>query len=190
MTTSTAVAIRCTEFLDAFQANVAKKQIEIEEMNDSQGEYMAVHRAMVKEAIPNSGEVLLTTSGAHVRITALPTDHSSLFEKFARAIGSELIAMRLHDDGIPALGLSDCWYDITYTFRTKRKSGKIGSVTIYVALPGDGIRDLKVERTEKMERITSYRVVPRDHSIAPPLPDATVHEPPASSAISAFDYPF
>lgn len=183
----TALAIRCPTFMDAFQQKVAKKQVEIEAMNASQAEYMACQQALLRCAIPNDGQLNLTMAGATITVAALPSDHSSTFDKFAREIGRELVERRLHGDGEPAVNMSDYWYDITYTFRTKRPNGTLGAVTMTVTLPGDGIRDLQVIREEYASTSTRYRVEPRVATLPRSMPMTTVHEAPQSPA---FDMPF
>jgi hypothetical protein len=171
--------------MDAFQHNVAKKQVEIEAMNASQAEYMACQQALLRSAIPNDGQLNLTTTGAAITVIALPSDHSTTFEKFAREIGRELLERRLHGDGEPAVSLSNYWYDVTYTFRTKRPNGTLGSVTMTVTLPENGIRDLQVIREEYASTSMRYRVEPRGATLPPSMPPTTVHEapPPAAFAI-------
>lgn len=155
-------AIRYETFIDAFQRAVAAKQKEIEQLESGQREYLACAAAIRRVALPNDGELKLVSHGAHITITALPTDSKATFDAVVDEIGKELKALDLHRDGQPSLMMSTCWYpEIRYSFRTT-KTDYPGSVLVEVKVPREGLRDLEVIIEERPTMNTYYKLEPRE----------------------------
>lgn len=170
-------SIRYESFLDAFQRAVAETQQKVRALEMGQPEYNACAEAIRRCPIPNDGELKLVASGAYIRIYALPSDAKATFDALARAIGTELVERKMHGDGIPAENMDMPYIpELSYSFRTKRRDGTIGGITIEVVIPREGTVDLDVHKETRVSETTHYRIVKRDVPRAVAAAGTVVHQ--------------
>lgn len=153
-------AIRYETFIEAFEKAVHASQQEIKALEAGQLEYLACVDAIKTVNIPNDGRLALVGGGAHINITALPTDRFDTFNRLALEVGRCLVTRRLRENPTPSLSLRSTWYpDLRFGFNTKRPSGGMGHVGIDIRIPTTGTKDIAVDtKTEVSEQVV-YQIV-------------------------------
>ncbi|MGE3710985.1 MAG: hypothetical protein AB7G35_15075 [Hyphomicrobiaceae bacterium] len=155
-------SIRYETFIEAFEKAVHACQQQVKKLESNQLEYIACVEAIRKVALPNDGKLTLTTTGATISITAMPTDSRKTFDAIAAAVGEQLVERKLRGSPEPAVSTRSTWYpDLRYVFYTTRRDSSAGHVGIEVRIPDEGIADVAVLKREETATETIYDLIER-----------------------------
>lgn len=95
-------AKRYTMFIKAYEAEVTKAQEKIKKLDRLHRPYEIARMALEHANFPNDVKLEMDENGIFIRIHLTDADQRDFHDELMTEIGRELIAWKLHGDGIPA----------------------------------------------------------------------------------------